>query len=253
MMCTMYTLALANHKGGVGKTTTTHALGIILAHEYNRQVLIIDMDPQASLTGACGIQAPGKSMAEVMMGELPLEDTLVEVAEGLYLAPSDIALAHTEMRLLAKIGRENILRRQLSRLKDRFDYVLIDSPPSLGMLTINALVAADDVLIPSQPQYLDLRGLALFTETLNEVREELNPDLGVLGVLPTFWDRRLKHHNEVLTAWHQAGLPVIPVQIARSVRVAEAPVSGQSVVTYAPENPSSVAYRGLAEVIEEDR
>jgi len=246
----MHTIAIANHKGGVGKTTTAHALGTVLAAERGHRVLLIDIDPQASLTGACGLHAPGKSMAEVMLGEMKLEEILVEIQPNLFVAPSDIALAHAEMRLIAKMGRENILRRQIESVTKRFDYALIDSPPSLGMLTINALVSAQDVLIPSQPQYLDLRGLALFTETLNEVREELNPDLGILGVLPTFWDRRLKHHNEVLTAWHQAGLPVIPVQISRSVRVAEAPIGGESVVSYATNNPASIAYRNLADVID---
>ncbi len=249
----MRTLVIANHKGGVGKTATTQALGTILATECARRVLLVDFDPQASLTAACGVDGSiGANLAGVMGDSQPgayaLADTLRELAPGLWLAPSDIALAVSELGLVVRMGREGVLAKALGQVARRFDAALIDCPPGLGLLTVNALVAADSVLIPSLPQGADLRGLRLFLDTLERVRD-LNPTLTILGILPTFYDPRLTHHKDALQAMHDAGLPVLASAIGRSVRVAEAAAAGQPLTAYAPDNPQTAAYRDLAKVV----
>jgi chromosome partitioning protein len=249
----MRKLAIANHKGGVGKTATTQALGAVLAGECARRVLLVDADPQASLTAACGVaSAEGGSLAEVLgavqPGALTLTQILRELGPGLFLAPADIALAVTELGLVTRLGRETIMRRALATVADRFDIALIDCPPGLGSLTINALAAADAVLIPTQPQGADLRALRLFLDTVERIRD-LNPALEILGILPTFYDKRLTHHCNAIAAMQRAGLPVLPVAIGRSVRVAEAAAAGQAITAYAPDNPQSTAYRQLAKVV----
>lgn len=262
----MKTLAIANHKGGVGKTATAHALGAGLAI-LGRSVLLVDLDPQASLTGACGLaDYEGPSMADVIGGAAPgrvaIRSILQHVAldekhltardtSGLDLAPASIELAAAELGLVSRLGRETVLRKALATLAAAYDLVLIDCPPALSMLTINALAAADSVLIPTQPQAVDLRALRLFLETLDSMRAELNPGLKVLGILPTFYNAHLVHHVEALAAMTAAGLPVLPQAIGRSVRVAEAAAAGESIVTFAWDNPQAAAYRQLAERVDE--
>jgi chromosome partitioning protein len=251
----MRTLAIANHKGGVGKTATTQTLGAVLAGECARRVLLVDADPQASLTAACGVNGiEGHSLAEVMgavqPGSLTLSQVLQELSPGLFLAPGDIALAVTELGLVTRMGRETVMKRALASVAERFDVALIDCPPGLGSLTINALAAADAVLIPTQPQGADLRALRLFLDTVDRIHE-LNPGLQILGILPTFVDKRLTHHSNAIAAMQRAGLPVLPVTIGRSVRVAEAAAAGQDITHYAPDNPQADAYRQLAKVVEE--
>jgi len=247
------TIAIGNQKGGVGKTTTTWVLGQALA-DCGRTVLLVDVDPQASLTMAAGVDAAGESMAEVLGGASPgkatLQEIVVKLADGLYLAPNDIALANQELGLVQRTGREFILAEALSGTKA--DYILIDCPPSLGLLTVNALVAADQVLVPTQPEYLALRGLALFWQTLTKVRgsKRLNPSLEVLGVLVTFYDPRLLHADEVIEAMERQGLPVLPMRIRRSVRFAESALAHETILDYDSRNPSVTAYRELAKVVE---
>jgi chromosome partitioning protein len=250
----MRVLAIANHKGGVGKTATVHALGAALALEGQRRVLMVDVDPQASLTGACGIlDAAERSLAEVLgtglPGKLGLADILRPIADNLVLAPSDIALTISELGLATRMRRDSILKRALAGLDDAFDLAVLDCPPSLGLLTINALTAADAVLIPTQPQALDLRGLRLFLDTMVQIREELNPEIEIFGILVTFYSQRLLHHRDAVRAMMEARLPVLPVRIGRSVRVAEASAASESVVTYAPDNPQAIAYRQLAQEV----
>ncbi len=250
----MRIIAIANHKGGVGKTATTHTLGVALAKVYGQRVLLVDIDPQASLSGSCGVaETADRSLAEVLggavPGTLPVQEAIRSIDDNLWLLPADIALAVTELGLVSRMNRDSVLKKQLSEVADQYDVALIDCPPSLGMLTINALTAADGVLLPTQPQSVDLRGMQLFLDTLDQVRSELNPHIQTIGVLPTFYDSRLIHHQDALYAMNSAGLPVLPVQIGRTVRIAEAAHEGESVLTYAPENPQAQAYLKLAEEV----
>lgn len=247
----MKTLAIATMKGGVGKTATAHALGAVLANDYRRRVLLVDADPQCSLTLACSVAAEGRSLAEVLDGSLSLDNVLVEIGPGLHLAPSDIALAQTELRLVAEIGRENALKRALAPIRNRFDICLIDCPPSLGILTVNALNAATAVLVPTQPQVADLRGVRLFLDTVEQVRARLNDELDILGILPTFYDERLLHHQSAIRAMRDAGLPLLPVAIGRTIRIAEAAAEGESVTTFEPGNKQALAYQELGGIVEQ--
>jgi len=247
------TLAVGNQKGGVGKTTTTWVLGQALAN-LGRTVLLIDLDPQSSLTIAVGVEAEGRSMAQVLggasPGDLKLQEIVVKLGDNFYLAPNDIELANRELGLIQRTAREAILSNALTSV--RADYVLIDCPPSLGILTLNALVASDQVLIPIQCEYLALRGLALFYRTLKQVQsnDRLNPDLEVFGILPTFYDSRLLHGDEVITAMERQNLPLLPVRIRRSVRFAESALAHKTIFDYDPRNPSVGEYRKLARLIE---
>jgi chromosome partitioning protein len=244
-------IAIANQKGGVGKTTTTLTLGAALV-ERGRSVLLIDLDPQSSLTIALGVNAANRSMYEVLGSTEPgtksLREIVHQITPRFFLAPSDIALSRSEAGLMVRLGREGVLRKILSGV--RSDYVLIDCLPSLGILTINALVASDEVIIPTVSEYLALRGIALFYQTLQEVRT-INPALKVRGILPTFYDSRLLHAQEVLEAMRERGLPVFDVYIGRTIRFAEASLAGESILTYARNNPGAQAYRTLAEIVDE--
>jgi chromosome partitioning protein len=247
----MKTIAIGNQKGGVGKTTTAYNLGHALAAR-GRLVLLCDLDAQASLTVSAGVgDCAGKSLAEVLTGKLTLGEILQELRPGLFLAPGDIELSETELILISNLGRgipQHALKKVLAKEAGRFDYVLLDLPPSLGILTINGLAAAHQVLIPAIPQYLDLRAMAIFTRTINQVREEINPGLEIFGVLPTFWDGRLKLHAEVIETWKAAGLNVLPQRVRRSIRVAEAPIGGMPLAEYDPER--AIIYSEIAEIID---
>ena len=250
----MKTLAVANHKGGVGKTATAHALGEILAHEHHQRVLLVDIDPQASLTMAAGVEdAAGRCLVEVFggarPGKTPLAAILRDLGGGLWLAPSDITLADTELALGGRLGREIVLQQMLATVAGDYDLCIIDCPPSRGLLTINALVAAQGVLIPAQPTVVDLRALRSFLNSVGQVHDALNKDLEVLGVLPTFYDSRLGHHALALDELGRAGVPVFDVRIGRSIRVAEAAATGASVSSYAPDHPQTENYRLLAKVV----
>lgn len=253
----MNTIAIGNHKGGVGKTATTHALGKSLA-DMGHEVLLIDMDPQASLTEACGIALPdaeGRSLADVLggsrAGTLKLRQILRPIAEHLALAPASIDMAITELGLASRlVGRDAVLRKALlsdPEIAQAFDFVLIDCPPMLGMLTINALTASDYIIIPTQPQIVDLRGLKLFRETLSQLRNgDGKPQ--ELGVLLTFW-AGYNLHKEARAVMQAAGFAVFETTIGRSVRVAEAPEFGQCILDYAPDNPRATEYRQLAQEV----
>lgn len=220
-LVTLRTIAVANHKSGVGKTATAHALGAALA-ERGRRVLLVDLDPQATLTAFCGVEsAAGTSMAEVFGGALPgvvpLWDTLKEVVPGLYLflAPSDLALAAAELGLISRMGREDVLRRILSTVADDFDVAILDCPSSLGPLSVNALTAAQAVLVPTQPHIPDLRALWFFLATLEQIKHELNRNIETLGILVTQYDWRLPHHRAAVDAMRAARLPVLQVGLGQ--------------------------------------
>lgn len=249
----MKTIAIANHKGGVGKTATTHNLGSILAIEYGLRVLMIDTDPQSSLTQSCGVIDAAYNLAGVLgdtnPGKMDLSDIIQNLGGGLYLAASDISLAVSELGLTSRMGRENILRKALASIDQKYDLCLIDCPPSLGLLTVMSLVAADAVLTPTQPQVVDLRGLSLFLDTLEHIKLELNPGLVHLGVLITFFDNRLIHHEVAIKAMEEAGLPLIPIRIGRSIRIAEAAAAGEPVTVWDPSNPQADNYRKVAQIL----
>jgi len=236
-------IAIASQKGGTGKTTTARTLGAALAAK-GRNVLLIDNDPQASLTVSCGIDAPDRNIAQVYAGAASFSDVVRKVSDNLYLIPSAFALAQTEIDLATAERRELVLTGKLGTAKT--DYVLIDCAPSLGLLTVNALRGADEIIIPTRPEYLGLRAMSLLVRVLRNLQSFDK----ITGVLPTFFSPRLLHHREVIAAWQQAKLPVFDVRIPRSIRASESPMGGISIIEYAPNNPVSIAYLELAEVID---
>jgi chromosome partitioning protein len=244
-------LAVGNQKGGVGKTTTTLNLGVELVNR-GRTVIVVDADPQHSLTTSLGIDAAGSSLAEVLgdhrFGTKEMSEVLRKTRENgsrLWLVPSDLSLEVTSLGMMNRIGREILLKQTLSTLKA--DYILIDCPPSLGLLTINALVAADRVLVPVQAEFLGLRGLALFWRTIQQV-EALNPRLQLLGILPTM-TRRTRHHAQVLEAMSKIQTHVFE-SIPLSVKASEAHAIGRAVSTLDRDNAVAKAYAYLAREVE---
>jgi chromosome partitioning protein len=244
-------IALANQKGGVAKTTTVHTLGAALA-ERGLGVLLVDLDPQACLTYSHGIEpdALERSLHDVMVGRAEAFDVLIKV-DDVHLLPATIDLAGAEVHLLARTGREYVLRRALQPLVDAYDVVLIDCPPSLGILTIDGLTAADEVIIPLQCETLGHRGVGQLLETIEDVRAYTNPSLTVRGVLPTMVDARTRLSQEVVSSIPDTyGLPVLEPVVPRSVKTAEAPGRACSVLTHAPSSKVAAAYRALAERLE---
>jgi chromosome partitioning protein len=244
----MIALSIANQKGGTGKTTTARELGTVLA-ATGVQVLLIDLDPQASLTASCGVKdVAGRSLAEVLGGASPghlrMEEVIIALGDGLFIVPAHITLASCELGLTARMGRESVLKRALKPLVGRFDVAILDCPPSLGLLTVAGLVASDGVLIPTQPQIVDLRGLALFVDTVQQIQAELNPELELVGIVVSCYNPRLRHHQQAIEFINQAGLPIIGT-VPRSVKLAEASGLAKSVTEYAPNNPTAEAYRVL--------
>ena len=239
-------IAVANQKGGVAKTTTVHALAAGLV-ELGNTVLAIDLDPQASLSFAMGVEGePEQSMHDVMMGRTDLQEVLYD-SNGIDLAPSSIDLAGSEVHLLTRTGREFVLQRAIKSHVAAYDFVLIDCPPSLGILTINALTAADQVLVPVQAETLSHRGVGQLMETVEEVRQFTNPDLIIRGVIVTLFDSRTRLGQEVLeTMSNTHGLSVLEPPIPKSVRVAEAPGRGLSVLSHASSSKPAAAYREIA-------
>ena len=242
-------IALANQKGGVAKTTTTLNLGVAL-REQGRRVLIIDLDPQGNLTMSQGMNpdAIERSMFDVLVHRVPISDVIKTVEVDIAVASIDLAGA--ELALSALIGRERALDKALVEVRDRYDYILIDTPPSLGLLTINAFVAADGVIVPVQCEYLSLRGLVQLENTLAMVRENLNPRVHVQGIVPTMYDGRTLHAREAIEILEEHfGELIYDTRIRKTVRYAEAPVKGSSVLKYDPSGPAAQAYRDLAKEV----
>jgi chromosome partitioning protein len=239
-------IAFANQKGGVAKTTTTLNLGVALVEEGFR-VLAIDLDPQGNLTMSQGWNPDEieRSMFDVLVHRLPITE-IVRKGE-LDVAVSSIDLAGAELALSSMIGRERALEKALLPVRETYDYILIDTPPSLGLLTINALVAASGVIVPVQCEYLSLRGLVQLENTLAMIRENLNPEVAVEGILPTMYDKRLLHSKEAVDILRENfGDLVLNTKIRKTIRFAEAPVKGQSVLKYDPTGEAAEMYRDLA-------
>jgi chromosome partitioning protein len=242
-------IALANQKGGVAKTTTTLNLGVAL-HEMGHRVLIVDLDPQGNLTMSQGLNPDviERSMFDVLVHRIPISE-IIEQRE-VDLAVASIDLAGAELALSAMIGRERSLEKALAEVRASYDYVLIDTPPSLGLLTINAFVAATGVIVPVQCEYLSLRGLVQLENTLAMVRENLNPHVGVEGIVATMFDGRTLHSREAIEILEENfGELVYRTRIRKTVRYAEAPVKGSSVLKYDPSGAAAEAYRELAREI----
>ena len=239
-------IALANQKGGVAKTTTTLNLGVAL-QELGHRVLLIDLDPQGNLTMSQGLNPDviERSMFDVLVHRVPITDVIER--NEIDLAVASIDLAGAELALSAMIGRERALEKALVEVRANYDFVLVDTPPSLGLLTINAFVAATGVMVPVQCEYLSLRGLVQLENTLAMVRENLNAYVGVEGIVATMYDGRTLHAREAIEILEENfGELLYRTRIRKTVRYAEAPVKGSSVLKYDPSGPAAEAYRELA-------
>src|SRR3954454_2993814 len=242
-------ISLANQKGGVAKTTTTLNLGVAFA-EQGLRVLCIDLDPQGNLTMSQGMNPDTieRSMFDVLVHRLPISEVIAR--REVDIAVASIDLAGADMALSTQIGRERALQKALDPVKEEYDYVLIDTPPSLGLLTVNAFVASTGVIVPVQTEYLSLRGLVQLENTLQMVRENLNQGVEIIGILPTMFDRRLTHSREADEILRENfGDLVYNTRIRKTVRFAEAPVKGVSVLKYEPTGEAAAMYRDLAKEV----
>ena len=239
-------ITVANQKGGVGKTTSTVNLAAALTERGSR-VLVVDLDPQSNLTMSQGFdpETLQRSMFDVLVHKTPIEDV---IQQGEFdIAVASIDLAGAELALSSMIGRERALEKALLGVRSQYDHILIDTPPSLGLITINALTASDGVIVPVQCEYLSLRGLVQLEGTLQMIREHLNPRVGIVGILPTMYDNRLLHAREAIEILEEHfGDVIFKTRIRKTIRYAEAPVRGQSVLAYEPNGPAAEAYRDLA-------
>jgi chromosome partitioning protein len=246
-------IALANQKGGVGKTTSAITLGAALA-ELGQRILLVDFDPQGGCAIGLGIE-PGSIEVSIYNALLDRTCDVDEVilkttVPGLDLLPSNIDLAAAELLLVQEVAREQTLLRVLAPLRVKYDFMLIDCPPSLGLLTINALTAADGVIIPLECEYYALRGMALLMDSIDRVKERLNPRLQIDGIVATMFDPRTLHSREVHGRVKEAfGPRVFETVIRKTVRFAEAPVAGEPILNYAPKSLGAMAYRNLAEEV----
>jgi chromosome partitioning protein len=243
-------IAMCNQKGGVGKTTTTINLGAALA-EYGRRVLLVDFDPQGALSVGLGVNPMELDRTiynALMEREVSADDILLKTnIAGMDLLPSNIDLSAAEVQLVGEVAREQTLKHILAPVVSDYDVVLIDCQPSLGLLTINALTASDGVIIPLECEFFSLRGVALLIQTIDKVRERLNPQLELEGILATMYDRRTVHGREVLTRVVEAfGDKVFHTVINRTVRFPETTVAGEPITTFAPSSTGASAYRELA-------
>jgi chromosome partitioning protein len=245
-------IAISNQKGGVGKTTTTINLGAYLARS-GKKVLVVDMDPQANTSSGLGLDkaAVANSIYEVLVSGLPLESALFSArVKGLFLAPALPRLAAAEVELVDAPEREFRLRRALAPVRGYYDYILLDCPPSLGLLTVNALSAATDVLVPVQAEYYALEGLGQLTSTIERVKRSLNPDLQLLGLLVTMNDKRTLLSREIIEELHRH-FPekVFESIIPRNVKLAEAPSFGKTILEYDNFSKGARSYKSLAQEV----
>jgi chromosome partitioning protein len=246
----MRILAISNHKGGVGKTTSALNISAAIART-GRRTLIIDLDPQANLSQSLHFVAePGQSIYGALKGEVKLDDILVQQEEYLWLVPSEIDLSAAELEISDRPEREYILNKLLKNLNTKFDYVVIDCPPALSLLTINAFAAAQEVFLPLQAEYLAMQGLSRLVEVIEKVRGKLNPHLKVGGVFVTQFDKRkILNRNVVEIIKKHFGERLMNTNIRDNVALAEAPTMGKSVFDYAPRSYGAEDYENLAQEI----
>jgi chromosome partitioning protein len=242
-------IALCNQKGGVGKTTSTINLGAALA-EYGRKVLAVDFDPQGALSAGLGVPTHDvPTIYDLLLGTVknPAEAIVETAFENLHVVPANIDLSAAEVHLINEVARETILARVLARVSGKYDVILIDCQPSLGLLTVNALTAAHGVLIPLECEFFALRGVALLVETIDKVKDRLNPALELDGILPTMYDARTLHSREVLERVVETfGPKVYETVIGRTVKFPDASVAGAPITSFAPDHQAADAYRQLA-------
>jgi len=246
-------VALCNQKGGVGKTTTTINLGAALT-ELGRRVLLVDFDPQGSASLGLGVHPHTleRSIYNLLLSnEYDFDDVVLPTGvPGMDLMPANIDLSAAEVQLVGEVAREQTLKRVLDPVRERYDFILIDCAPSLGLLTINALTASDRVIIPLECEYFALRGVALLSDTINKVIDRLNPELRVLGVLATMFDGRTVHTREVLDRVLEVfGDEVFHTVVRRTIRFPETTVAGEPITTYDSGSPGAAAYRTLAKEV----
>ena len=254
------TIALVNQKGGVGKTTSTLSIGVGLARAGNR-VLLVDDDPQNSLTISLGIRNPDDDLestlatamyAEIQDTAIPWENIIIHSEEGVDLLPANVELSGVEMSLFNAMSREQVLKSVLNRVKDRYDYILIDCMPSLGLMSINVLVAADSVIIPSEPDFLSTKGLNLLIRTISKVRRQINPRLKIDGIVMTMVDSRTNNAQNIIASLRSTvggSIRVFYTEIPRSVRAAEASGVGKSIYAYNPKGRVAQAYANLTKEV----
>jgi ATPase, parA family len=244
----MYVCAIGNQKGGVGKTTTAHNLGVQLAREKNKRVLLFDLDAQGNLSDACGLEPLSleKTAFDVLSGTVPLLEVRKTLEDRLDIIPANIRLAEADLTFSGRIGRENLLKKVLAPLTDEYDYVLLDCPPSLGLLTVNALNAANALLVPVQVEYHALAGLTLIGQTVELVRD-LNPELKILGLVLTFFDSRKTLNRDVAAELsNKWGDLLFSTRIRDNVSLAEAPSNGEDVFSYKKSSYGAKDYAALA-------
>ncbi|WP_123308728.1 ParA family protein [Cellulomonas sp. PhB143] len=243
-------IAMCNQKGGVGKTTSTINLGAALA-EYGRRVLVVDFDPQGAASVGLGVNPHelDRTIYNLLMERhADIRETIVTTGvEGLDLLPANIDLSAAEVQLVGEVARESVLSRVLRPVTDDYDVILVDCQPSLGLLTVNALTAAHGVVIPLECEFFALRGVALLVETVEKVRDRLNPRLEIDGILATMYDSRTLHSREVVARVHEAfGDRLLHTIIGRTVKFPDASVAAEPITAYAPNHPGAAAYRQLA-------
>ena len=248
----LHTIAIINQKGGVGKSTTTVNLAAALGKQ-GRKVLIVDFDPQGNSTSGIGVDKEGLSQCiyDALLHDVPAENLIHDtVSERVFIIPATIQLAGAEIELVSAMARETRLKDLLEPVKDEFDFIFIDCPPSLGLLTINALAAADSVLIPIQCEYYALEGVTKLLESMRMVKGRINKDLDTYGVLMTMYDSRTSLSNQVVEeVQNYFGDIAFKTCIPRSVKVSEAPSYGMPVIEYAPSNKGALAYMDLAKEV----
>ena len=238
-------IAIVNQKGGVGKTTTAVNLGAAIA-ELGLRVLLIDLDPQRNATSTLGKGSPSEGIYQALLDDVPASDLIITTSAGPDLLPATAELAGAEVELVPQMAREYRLSQIVKPLLPTYDFVLIDCPPSLGLLTVNALTAAKEVLVPVQCEYLSLEGLTQLTQTLELVRRNLNPDLLLRGLLLTMYDGRTNLSQQVSAEVRQHFPQTFATVIPRSVRISEAPSFGKTILAYESPSAGARAYRALA-------
>ena len=255
----MRIIALMNQKGGVGKTTTTVNLGAALA-EQGKRVCLIDLDPQAHLTINYGVESTDDvvSLYDVLVNERSFLEAVHKIQDNIALVPGSIDLAAAEVELVTVLGRETLLKRRIEAAQHDFDFILLDCPPSLGLLTLNALAVADEVIIPMQPHFFAMQGVAKLLETVQLVSKRINPKLKVSGVVLTMFDSQTKLSNEVVAELNSfidqaqgknlpwAGAQIFKSKIRRNIKLAESPSFGQTIIAYGPTSNGAADYRALA-------